>query len=83
MERQKSNDFIPCGIFYDLMDNNPNPLVPLADERNYDNVSGYTTQQIFNLTEWDVQSMQEYRVRFEKRYGSSPALSNLFVRYGL
>jgi hypothetical protein len=77
------NDFIPCGLFYDLMDNDPNPLVPLAIEGGYDNISGYTTQQIFDLMQWDVQSMQEYRVRFERRYGSSPALTALFRRYNL
>lgn len=75
-------DFIPCGLFYDLMDANPNPLVPSRIEP-YDNISGYTTKQIFDLMESNVQSMQEYRIRFERTYGANANTQNLFNHYGL
>lgn len=76
-------NFIPCGLFYDLMDANPNPLVPLADEFGYDRISGYTTKQIFDLMESNVQSMQEYRIRFERTYGANANTQLLFEHYGL
>ena len=73
------NNFIPCGLFYDLMDNDPNPI----RNENYDRISGYTTKQIFDLMEWNVTSMQEYRIRFERTYGATANTQNLFERYGL
>lgn len=72
--------FIPCGLFYDLMDVDTNII---RDERNYDRISGYTTKQIFDLMESNVQSMQEYKIRFERTYGSNADTRDLFQNYGL
>ncbi len=76
------NDFIPCGLFYDLMDVDPNTFAN-TDERGYDRISGYTTKQIFDLMEEDVRSMQEYKVRFERTYGANANTQDLFRYYGL
>jgi hypothetical protein len=72
--------FIPNGLFYDLMDIDPNRF---GDEVFFDRVSGFTTAQIFNIMRSDVRSMQVYRQRFEALYGTSPFLTALFQQYSL
>jgi hypothetical protein len=71
--------FIPNGLFYDLMDVDGNRF----GTELFDRVSGFTTQQIFNLMRSDVRSMQEFKVRFESLYGSNPNFTALFLRYNL
>ncbi len=76
------NTFIPCGLFYDLMDVDPNTFAN-TDERVHDEISGYTTKQIFDLMQPRVQSMQDFRARFESTYGSNTNTQKLFFHYGL
>ena len=70
--------WIPKGLMLDLMDDNE----PLASHVS-DQVSGYTTQQIFGALTSDVTSVQQYRIKILSLYGTTQQtnLINLFASY--
>lgn len=52
------NNFIPRGLFFDLTDGFNN------DESNFDNVQGFTTNDIYQLLTQDIYTIQEFRAEW-------------------
>ncbi|GAB2653341.1 hypothetical protein GCM10027036_03290 [Flavihumibacter cheonanensis] len=75
-------NWIPQGLYYDLMDNrndDQGDYVPL-----FDNVAGYTFQQLFNSLDSDVSSIQNYKIRLLNENGNNQAtgVNTIFTFYG-
>ena len=71
--------WIPKGLFWDLMDNGEPPFTMINDQ-----VSGYTIQQIFAAYQPDVTTLQQYRDRLlqQNNNNQQTQILNLFQSYG-
>jgi len=71
-------NWIPKGLFYDMMDNRNenNPVV--------DGVLGYTNQQFFNAFGSGITALAAYRQNLLQLNGNNQAaqVTNLFQQYG-
>lgn len=69
--------WIPQGLFHDLMDinNETNPV--------FDQVSGFTNQQMFNAFQSDIFTLQDYRYKLLLQNGNNQAaeVTSLFNLY--
>lgn len=75
-------EWIPQGLFYDLMDNrNDFTFDPTMAN---DQVSGYTNQQMFNAFSGTIYTLQNYRIRLLQTSTNSTSgfVPNLFSQYG-
>ena len=70
-------NWIPAGIYYDLLDF-VNEDLPVRDR-----VSNFTNQQLFNALESDVRSMAEYRMRLilQNPNNQTQEIGSLFTEY--
>jgi hypothetical protein len=71
--------WIPVGLYYDLLDDNKN--------ESYDNVSGFTFPELYQIFGPDVKSPQQFRDQLfikypEKAESQREAIINLFTYYG-
>ena len=79
----RNNDpfrWIPQGLFYDLRDSRNEPGNPVFDQ-----VSGYTNQQMFNAFQSTINTLQDYRVRLlqlNNNNNNPTFVINLFNQYG-
>lgn len=55
------NSFVPRGLFWDLMDNSG-----IAED--FDNISGHDIEDIYELLEDDVWTIQDFREVWEDEY---------------
>lgn len=76
-----SNDWIPGGVYFDLIDG----VNALPAEDPWDQVHGSSIQDMFNVFDSHISDMCEYRVAFLNMYPQfSPAnVGILFARYNL
>jgi hypothetical protein len=77
-------DWIPKGLFYDMMDTrNDINSVPRIVSIN-DQVTGYTNQQFFNAFSSNITDLTAYRQNLLQQNGNnqSPQVINLFQQYG-
>lgn len=76
--------WIPDGLYYDLIDDRNDQLVPNPRVLINDAVSGYTNQQMFNALDADVKSLQQFRIRLLQQNSNNQAaqVTQLFGAYG-
>jgi hypothetical protein len=84
---QRTNDpffWIPQGLFYDLMDDRNDNLVPFPRVPLNDTVSGYSIGQLFNALQSDVTTLPSYRARLLSQNGNNQAagVNTIFTFYG-
>ena len=74
--------WIPQGLFYDLNDNRNDIL--FNQQAVSDQVSAYTNQQMFNIFQSNIYSLQDYRARLLQTVTNptSQYVTNLFSQYG-
>ncbi len=70
------NDFIPRGLFYDLTDANT------TQENGFDRISGHTTNQIYQLLNPGLTTIQQFRINWSIQY-PSPDNADLFNEYNI
>ncbi len=69
-------DWIPKGLYYDMMDNR-NENNPVVDQ-----VAGYTNQQFFNAFSSSITSLGAYRQNLPNINNQAIQVTNLFQQYG-
>jgi hypothetical protein len=72
-------NWIPKGLFYDMMDIRNEALVPVTDA-----VSAYTNQQFFNAFNSNITALAPYRQNLLAQNGNNQSVqvTNLFQQYG-
>lgn len=83
----RANDpfrWIPQGLYYDMIDDRNDLLVPTPRVFIDDDVSNYTNLQFFNALDNDITSLPNYRARLlqENANNQSVQVTNLFSAYG-
>ncbi len=75
-----STSFIPYGIYYDIYDN----VVDTIRDRTFDEVSGYTFPQMYQLLQPNIRTPQQFRDALKlKLPAQSRQIDNLFIGYDL
>jgi hypothetical protein len=70
------NSFIPRGLFYDLTDNGTDP------PNNFDNISGFTINDIYLLFNANMNTIQKFRDSWEAAHPNGNN-ANLFDEYNV
>lgn len=76
-------NWIPKGLYYDLLDTRVENKPPVGTGPVNDSVSGYTNQQMFNAFNSTILSIQSYKTNFIQQNNITSAnVTNLFQSYG-
>lgn len=76
--------WIPQGVYYDMIDDRNDLIVPFPRVLINDEVLNYTNLQFFNALDADINSLPAYRVRLLQENGNNQGVqvTNLFAAYG-
>lgn len=77
------NDFIPYGIYNDIYDNSPDTATINGNIRYFDQVSGISFTNMYQLLTPAIRSPQQFRQELKSNYpAQATAIDSLFSVYG-
>ncbi|HYM94523.1 MAG TPA: hypothetical protein VET23_10315 [Chitinophagaceae bacterium] len=77
-------DWIPKGIYYDMMDTRNDATTNPQYVNINDQVAGYTNQQFFNAFSSSITTLGDYKTNLlqQSNNNQSAQVTNLFFQYG-